>query len=560
MFTRFNQHQSQMKPLVRKNRIWISFLVLTICTTVGWAQTATLPQTRNKLVVIAHRGNHVNVPENTLASFKEAIKAGADYVEVDLRTSKDGRLVVMHDATVDRTTNGKGKVSEMTFAEIEDLQVFNGNKKTHKIPEFRDVLKLCKGKINIYLDFKEADVAETWKQIGEEGMEKQIVVYLNKIPQYKKWREIAPEMPLMTSLFDEVKNADQLRMFLGQVKIEVLDNVKDREMVQGAAGNGVAVWLDVQDPAEGPDSWKAALEKGVQGVQTDKPAELVAFLKNSGWRNGIPDKTISYDISHVKKPAYIVLKDIKYGSAPGGENTFDAFVPRAHTDSTKMIVYIHGGSWTGGDKSEFPKHLVDELVGMGYGVVSINYRLVKDGKNQFPAQIEDVEKVLQFLSKNAKKFQYDGNSYALMGGSAGAHLAMLYAYGHDPKKQVKTVVDLWGPTDLTDKMVRADGSDADNTVIRFLGEKDPKAKIAMDASPTYFLTKETGVPTILFHGGADPLVHVSQAENLYKKLQTLNIPAQYELYPDEKHGMSASAAVDVFSKMIVWLKKYYPAK
>ncbi len=544
-----------------KNRIWINVLIFILFAATSRAQPVALPEAKNKLLVIAHRGNHVKVPENTLASFKEAIKAGADYVEVDLRTSKDGRLVVMHDATVDRTTNGKGKVSDLTFEEIKKLEVFNQNKKNHRVPEFGEVLKLCKGKINIYLDFKEADVAETLKQIKEAGMEKQVVVFINKIPQYKKWRELAPDMPLMTSLFDEIKNGDQLRVFLGQVKIEVLDNVQDREMVKAAAENGVGVWLDVQDPAEGPTSWKDALDKGIQGIQTDKPGELVAYLKANGWRDGVPDKTIPADPSTIKKPSYIVLKDVKYGSAPNGENTLDAFVPRTHNYSTKLVVYIHGGSWVAGNKSEFPRQLVDELVGkLGYAVVSINYRLVKDGNNRFPAQIEDVEKALQYLSKNAKKFQYDGNSFALMGGSAGGHLAMLYAYGHDPKKQVKTVVNLWGPTDLTDKMVRADGSDADNTVIRFLGEKDPNAQIAKDASPSYFLTKETGVPTILFHGGEDPLVHVSQAENLYKKLQSLGITSQFELYPKEKHGMSAAASVDVFAKMIEWLKKYYPAK
>lgn len=350
-------------------------------------------------------------------------------------------------------------------------------------------------------------------------------------------------------------------MFLSQVKIEVLDNISDREMVQTAGENGVSVWLDVQDPAEGPASWKEALEKGVQGLQTDKPAELVAFLKESGWRDGIPEKMVSADPEAIKRPNYMVLRDVKYGSAPNGENTLDAFVPRSHNDSTKLVVYIHGGSWSAGDKSEFPKQLIDELVGkLGYAVVSINYRLVKDGKNLFPAQIDDVTKALSFLSNNAKKFQYDGNSFALIGGSAGAHLAMLYAYGHDSKKQVKTVLDLWGPTDLTDKGVRADGSNADNTVIRFLGEKDPQAQIAKDASPLHFLTSETAVPTILFHGGEDPLVNVSQAENLHKKLLALNVPTKFELYPTEKHGMSPVAAVDVFSKMIVWLKQYYPAK
>ena len=547
-----------MHHFINKNLFLFCFLICLTSKAIG--QDVPLPVTKHKLVVISHRGNHVDVPENTLASFTEAIKAGADYVEVDLRTTKDGHLVVMHDGTVDRTTNGSGKVSDLTLAEIKELKVFNKNKKTHRIPEFKEVLKECKNRINIYLDFKEADVALTFRQIQEAGMEKQVVVYLNKIPQYKAWRTVAPKMPLMTSLIGEVKNKEQLGLFLGQVNIEVLDNIGDREMVAVAENKGVAVWLDVQSQTEGPVSWKEALEKGVHGLQTDKPAELVAFLNANGWRDGMPtDKSV--EVVAKKRPAYIELKDVKYGDAPGAENLLDAFVPRNHTDSTKVIVYMHGGSWSRGDKSEFPKSLLEELVEKrGYAVVSINYRLVKDGQNLFPAQIEDVKKALQFLTDKSKKYQYNGREFALMGGSAGAHLAMLYAYGYDTKKQVKTVVDLWGPTDLTDKMVRADGSDADNTVIKFLGVKDPLAQIAKDASPAYHLTKETGVPTILFHGGEDPLVHVSQAENLYKKLVSLEVPAQFERYPHDKHGMGPASAVDVFSKMILWLEKYYPAK
>lgn len=520
---------------------------------------AVLPFSKNKLVVIAHRGNHVDVPENTIASFKEAIKAGADYVEVDLRTSKDGQLVVVHDATVDRTTDGKGRVADLTLAELRALKVLNGEKKSHRIPEFKEVLKVCKGEINIYLDFKEADVTQTWEQIREAGMEKQVVVYLNKIPQYKQWRNVAPQMPLMTSLIDEVKNSAQLNIFLGQVKIEVLDNIASPEMVQTAAEKGVAVWLDVQSPSEGPDSWEEALGKGVHGLQTDHPAKLVAFLKEKGWRNGVPATTVLR--TEKKKSGYITLKDVQYADAAGNENLLDAYVPRNHTDSTRVIVYIHGGSWSRGDKSEFPEAFIEELVGKrGYAVVSMNYRLVKDVKDLFPAQIMDVDKALKFLTDKSKKYKYNGSEFVLMGGSAGAHLAMLYAYGHNTEKKVKGVVDLWGPTDLTDKTVRADGSDADNTVIRFLGEKDPNAQIAKDASPSYHLTKETGVPTILFHGGQDPLVHVSQAENLYKKLLSMGVPAQYELYPEDKHGMSAGSMVDVMEKMLVWLEKTYPAR
>ncbi|AXE18455.1 hypothetical protein DR864_12175 [Runella rosea] len=517
-----------------------------------------LPVSKHKFVVIAHRGNHVNVPENSLASYEEAIKSGADYVEVDIRTSKDGVLVIHHDGTLDRMTNATGEVKAKTFAELSQLQLKSPKPEeatVYRIPTFREVLKLCKNRINIYLDFKDADVAETWKQIQEEGMERQIVVYLNKVPYYKQWRSIAPQMPLMTSLLDDVKNPQQLKFFLGQVKVEVLDNIAEQAMVQTALEEGVAVWLDVQSPSEGKDAWDSALSKGVQGVQTDHPEALVNYLKTNNWRDGVAKNAVIVP----KKPAYQSLLDVPYATGEGKENMLDAYIPENHTPDTKVLVYIHGGSWSRGDKSEFPKQLIDELVGVKkYIVVSMNYRLVKDGKNLFPAQIEDVKKAIAFLSAQSKRYRFNGNEFALMGGSAGAHLALLYAYAHDPNKQVKTVLNLWGPTDLTDKSVRADGSDANNTVIRFLGEADPKAQICVDASPLLHLTKESGVPTISFHGVEDPLVHVSQAENLHKKLQSLGILTQLELYPHEKHGMSASAAVDVFGKMVQWLEKQYP--
>lgn len=526
---------------------------------------AFLPKTKYNLVVIAHRGDHTKVPENTIASLKEAIKSGADYAEIDLRTTKDGHLVLQHDATVDRMTNGTGKIKDLTLSEIQQLKVNNKNKpskKVYRIPTFEEVLKTCKNKINIYLDFKDADVAETFRQIQAAGMENQVVVYVNSIPQYKQWREIAPKIPLITSVIEGITNKEQLSFFLGQASIEVLDNVYDTGMIATANDNEVAVWMDVESDDESPEIWNSALSKGIQGIQTDHPKGLIEYLNKNGLRNGQGrDLTQTDPYAKYRSRSYRELKNIKYGDAPEGQNTFDAYIPKNIQPGAKVIIYIHGGGWSGGDKSEFPKQLIEELAGKrGYVVVSMNYRLVKDNSNRFPAQIEDVKKLVAFISKNAKRYEYNGNEYALMGGSAGGHLAMLYAYGYDEKKQVKTVVDLWGPTDLTDKAVRPDGSDADNTVIRFLGEKDVNAQITKDASPLWHLTKETAVPTILFHGGKDPLVNVSQAKNLYQKLQEMNIPSALEIYPEEKHGVSPAAAIDVFAKMLNWLDKYYPAR
>lgn len=265
----------------------MKFFVQTICFLLACAGPAfaqhahpALPHSKHKTVVIAHRGNHVLAPENTLASTREAIQCGADYVEVDLRTTKDGHLVAMHDAKVDRTTNGSGKIADMTWTEVEELQVFNRNKKTHRIPEFREILALCKGKINIYLDFKDADVAETWKQIKAAGLERQVVIYLNKEEQYKQWKEVASDVPLMTSLPKDITNKAALTAFLDQMHIQVVDNITDPELLKAAHELGISVWLDVQSATEGPASWNEALHKGVEGLQTDKPAELVGYIKS----------------------------------------------------------------------------------------------------------------------------------------------------------------------------------------------------------------------------------------------------------------------------------------
>jgi len=244
-----------------------------------------LPAVRNGFVVIAHRGNHVKVPENTIASVEEAIRAGADYVEIDLRTTKDGFLVLSHDATVDRMTDGKGKVRDLTFGEIRKLKV--GEDSTpYRIPTFREVLDVCKGRMNIYLDFKDADPAVTYRQIKAAGMEKQVVVYLNKAAQYDQWKKVAPAMPLMSSIPEPVKTLAQFRQFLEQVQVAVLDNIYDTALQAVARQKGVALWLDVESNNEGPADWDRALSRNIQGLQTDHPDALIAYLRQTKRRNG----------------------------------------------------------------------------------------------------------------------------------------------------------------------------------------------------------------------------------------------------------------------------------
>jgi len=104
-----------------------------------------VPKSKHKFIVAAHRGDHLIYPKNTLAAYQEAIKNEADYVEIDLRTTKDGQLVSMHDETINRITDGKGNVKDFT---LEELGKFNvkckdlSSKETYRIPTFNQMLDL----------------------------------------------------------------------------------------------------------------------------------------------------------------------------------------------------------------------------------------------------------------------------------------------------------------------------------------------------------------------------------------------------------------------------------
>jgi glycerophosphoryl diester phosphodiesterase len=266
-----------------------SLVILMIAISGSHAQKVSLPVPRHKFIVIAHRGDHVLVPENTLAAYENGFKNGVDFVEIDLRTTKDSVLVIMHDATVDRMTNGKGKISDLTYAELKKLQVIGKTKGTtaiYRIPTFEEVLKTCRDKIYIYLDYKDASVQQAYKMIKQYGMEKQIIVYINTPAQYTEWRARFPAMPLMLSLPEDVKTEAQLNKFLKETPIDLLDgDYSDyTPVVLGAVTKkGITAWPDIQGSNE-DKNWNHALGMGFTGLQTDHPAALIEYLKNKRLR------------------------------------------------------------------------------------------------------------------------------------------------------------------------------------------------------------------------------------------------------------------------------------
>lgn len=110
------------------------------------------------VAIVAHRGSSGNNPENTLRAFQMALEIGVDVIELDLRSTTDGHLVVMHDATVDRTTDGTGPIGELTLAEIKALdagRVFGERFRGERVPTWEEALDLVRGKVRLNVHLKE---------------------------------------------------------------------------------------------------------------------------------------------------------------------------------------------------------------------------------------------------------------------------------------------------------------------------------------------------------------------------------------------------------------------
>lgn len=277
--------------IIRLSPLGLSLFFLALTAAPAFAQTPNpAPRSAHRFLISAHRGDHTHAPENTLQAYADAIKAGADFVEIDLRTTRDSQLVIMHDASVNRMTTGTGLVRDLLYDSLKLLRV---REKTHpewgefEIPTFARVLELCKGKIGIYLDFKNADPAMAYKAIRQYGMEDQVIVYINAPQQFVGWRRVAPKMPLMVSLPATIRTTDSLAGFLSRYHPDILDGDWDgytSEMVSLATKDGYLVFPDIQSPNESPALWEAAVSKGIRALQTDHPGDLAAWLNDKRLR------------------------------------------------------------------------------------------------------------------------------------------------------------------------------------------------------------------------------------------------------------------------------------
>jgi len=231
--------------------------------------------------VVAHRGAHVGIPENTLAAYKAAIEMGVDFVEVDLRTTRDGHIVSIHNKEIDSyaTDGGKGLVSQMTLEQLKQVDIGSGigpQWSNERIPTFEEILKLCKGRVGIYLDLKDASVEKLVWLVREWDMTGQVLWYAD-FDRLQRVGRLCPECILMPDPGPQENLPKIIERFRPSV-IAAIWRYYSPAFAEECHRAGAAVIVD----ESGPDCWQDALTWNSDGIQTDHPAELIALLKLRG--------------------------------------------------------------------------------------------------------------------------------------------------------------------------------------------------------------------------------------------------------------------------------------
>jgi len=225
------------------------------------------------------------------------------------------------------------------------------------------------------------------------------------------------------------------------------------------------------------------------------------------------------------------LLNLSYGNSTG--NTMDVYLPAGRSENnTKIVFLIHGGSWSGGDKSELTQY-ASTLRLKGFAVVNLNYRLINaTGNVTFADQLKDINDAVNFACSKASEWRVS-NKIGLVGVSAGAHLALLYTYANNADNKVKTVVSLAGPTNLSD--ARNINSQMVSVVEKLVGSTLSSNPQAFAAVSPISRVNESSKPTLIFHGKKDTVVPVQQSIDLKAKLDEMHVNSKLVIYEDAGH-------------------------
>ncbi len=235
-----------------------------------------------RVEVIAHRGEHIECPENTIPAIEKAIALGADWVEIDVRTTKDGHFVLMHDSGPERTTGVNGQIAEMTLAEVQNLDASNqkpGFAKT-RVPTLDQALSAMRGKCGVYFDAKRIPADAIIAGLERNGMVDRCVVYGGLALAKELTTAGYGHLAMPEAVSPAVARRIVTELNVKTIAFDRRDFTPEIIAVAKAARKGV--FVDRLGNDDNEPSWLEALKWGATGIQTDHPGELVKLLRQSG--------------------------------------------------------------------------------------------------------------------------------------------------------------------------------------------------------------------------------------------------------------------------------------
>lgn len=226
---------------------------------------------------VAHRGGIVpGYPENTLSAYRQAIKHGAEVIEIDLRGTKDGEVVILHDETLERTTNGKGRVTDHTLAELKALDAGAGE----RIPTYEEVLQLISGTgVKLLLDIKESPALDKRKVVRlteKYNAALNVIVGPRNLEDLRSFRALNPN--LRTLGF--IKNPEDMEPF-AQAGIDIIRLwpkwiYAEPQLVTKVHQLGRPVWTTANDAPR--EELEKLVRLGVNGILSDLPEVMNSML------------------------------------------------------------------------------------------------------------------------------------------------------------------------------------------------------------------------------------------------------------------------------------------
>mgnify|MGYP000904729224 CR=1 FL=1 len=296
------------------------------------------------------------------------------------------------------------------------------------------------------------------------------------------------------------------------------------------------------------NSIKNNIPKGVQNSN----------IENNQMGLSLEKKPIQPTVSSEPTKADLILRDIKYGS--DARNTMNVFIPKGSKNDTPFILFLHGGAWVSGDKNDIA--LVQLALGMeGVASAAMNYRYASD-RVHYQELMSDVNSAVRYIVGHGNDWNIDTNKITIGGISAGAHMALLYAYHYDQEDSIRSVISLAGPTDLTNvdflngaillKLING----ANNMVGAKYEFGKPVPVQFKTASPVQYVKN---IPTLIIHGTADIVVPYTQAELLNTTLQRKNYIHELMTIDGANHDLGLSnqvTAKKITDQVVNWVKKY----